>query len=323
MEKIGLPKISEEKVSDLRSKFIVEPLYPGYGPTLGNALRRVLLSSIIGSAATSFKIDGVSHEFSAIPHVKEDVIQLMMNLKEIQFKSFSDEPVVVELLAKGPGEVTAGNFKPNSNIEIKNPEHHLLSLDNKANFRMEVIVEKDRGFRAANVSTEQKREIGQICIDASFSPVERVGLEISDTRVGQMTNYDKVILDIETDGTISPKNALKESGKVLVDHYNAVIADETFEMDLTESYQKPQSPEIELEELSAENESTETVENKTKVEDAGFSQRTTNALINAGIKTIAGLKRLSPLKLEEIKGLGKKGIDEINEKLGQNDEKDR
>lgn len=314
MEKIGLPKITEEKIDSNRSKFTIEPLYPGYGPTIGNTLRRVLLSSITGAAATSFKVDGINHEFTSIPHVKEDMIELMMNLKSVSFKSFSDDPVVIELIKKGPGAATASDFKPNSNIEIINPEQHILSLDNKADIRIEVVIEKDRGFRTANVATGEKREIGQICVDASFSPVVRVGMEISDIRVGQMTNFDKLTLDILTNGTVNPSFALKEASRVLVDHYNAIISDENFEADLTEKYKKIE-PEIVIKEEMEASEEEVMLDPKTKIEEANFSQRTTNALLNAGVKTIAGLKKMSDLKLEEIKGLGKKGIDEIKEKL--------
>lgn len=314
MEKIGLPKIAEEKIVENCSKFTIEPLFPGYGPTIGNALRRVLLSSITGSAATSFKIDGINHEFSSIPHVKEDMIELMMNLKSIKFKSHVDEPVVIELSKKGPGEVTAADFKANSNVDISNPKQHLMSLDNKADIRMEVTIEKDRGFRSASVASGEKKEIGQIAVDASFSPVERVSMEITDTRVGQITNYDKIILEVTTDGTILPKDALKEASSLLVDHYSAIIADDSFHPDLTEvKVDKVEEVESEL----GEGLSDEEFDGKTKIEDANFSPRTANALVNAGIKTMAGLKRLSALKLEEIKGLGKKGIDEINEVLSK------
>lgn len=316
MEKIGLPKITEEKIDKNHSRFIVEPLYPGYGPTLGNSLRRVLLSSITGSAATSFKIDGVNHEFTAIEHVKEDVVEIMMNIKSLCLKSFSDEPVTIELSKKGPGEVKASDFKPNSNIEICNPDLHIASLDAKADFHLEVIVEKDRGFRPVNTAAEERKEIGRINIDASFSPVERVSITTEDTRVGQMTNFDKLILDIITNGAVEPKFAIKEASKVLVDHYQAIISDENFDLELTEKYSKQEkAADIESEQEEFEVEEEGEFDGKTKIEDANFSQRTTNALLNAGVKTIAGLKRLSPLKIEEIKGLGKKGIEEIKEKM--------
>ncbi len=317
MEKIGLPKISEQKIDNNHSRFIIEPLYPGYGPTIGNSMRRVLLSSIMGAAATSFKIDGVNHEFSPIEHVKEDMIELMMNIKKVNFKSFSTEPVILELSKKGPGEVKASDFKSNSNIEIANPEQHIVSLDNKANFRMEVIVEHDRGFRPASVAAGEKKEIGQIAIDASFSPVERVSFFVEDTRVGQMTNFDKLIVDLITTGTVTPEYALKEASKVLVDHFESIMNDQTFDLEVTEPYGKEAEEvvEEEFEELGDEESKLIDLDGKLKIEEAGFSQRTTNALINGGIKTIAGLKRLSPLKIEEIKGLGKKGIDEIKDKL--------
>lgn len=315
MEKIGLPKIAEEKIDKDHSRFTIEPLYPGYGPTIGNSLRRVLLSSIMGAAATSFKVDGVNHEFSSIEHVKEDMVELMMNIKSVNFKSFSEEPVILELSKKGPGEVKASDFKPNSNVEISNPDQHIVSLDNKANFRLEVVVEQDRGFRPASVATGEKKEIGQISIDASFSPVERVSFLVEDTRVGQMTNFDKLILDVVTDGTVAPDYTIKEASKVLVDHFQSIMNDEGFQLEVTEPYNKePENVEEELQELGEEERIT-SFEGKMKIEEADFSPRTTNALINAGIKTIAGLKRLSPLKIEEIKGLGKKGIDEIKDKL--------
>jgi DNA-directed RNA polymerase subunit alpha len=305
MEKISLPKISEEKIDASHSKFMIEPLYPGYGSTVGNALRRVLLSSITGAAATSFKIEGITHEFTSIPHAKEDVVELMMNLKSICFKSFSDEPVVLELSKKGPASITAKDFKANSNVEISNPDAHIITLDKNADFEMEVTIEKDRGFRAVNIGKDERNEIGRIGIDAFFSPVERVSMQIEDTRVGQMTNYDKLTLEIVTNGTITPEEAVKEASKVLVDHYQAII---TGEVEEEPAEKQPDAVEASDDVV----EEAEGVTNKTKVEDLHLSQRTTNALINAGIKTYGGLKRLSSLKIEEIKGLGKKGVDEIN-----------
>lgn len=308
MEKISLPKFTEEKVGDFQSKFTIEPLYPGYGSTIGNALRRVLLSSITGAAATSFKIDGVTHEFTSIPHAKEDVVELMMNLKSIHFKSFSDEPVTLELSKKGPSIVTAKDFKANSNIEITNPDTHIITLDKNADFYLEVSIEKDRGFRAINIG--ERNEIGRIGIDAFFSPVERVSMQISDTRVGQMTNYDKLTLEVITNGTISPSDAVKEASAVLVEHYQAIISGDNGSEEESEEIVEDKAVITETEEVEG------TFDSKTKVEDLDLSPRTTNALINSGIKTYGGLKRLSALKIEEIKGLGKKGIEEINAIIG-------
>lgn len=309
MEKISLPKFSEEKVSDFHSNFSIEPLYPGYGSTIGNALRRVLLSSITGVAVTSFKVDGITHEFTSIPHAKEDVVELMMNLKNINFKSFSDEPVTLELSKKGPAEITAKDFKANSKVEIINPDVHIITLDKSADFDLEITIEKDRGFRAVSIGTGERSEIGRIGVDAFFSPVERVSIQISDTRVGQMTNYDKLTLEVVTNGTITPEEAIKEASSVLVEHYQAIISGKTD--DEQEIFESP----AEADEDS-ETEVTADLDNKTKVEDLKFSPRTVNALLNAGIKTYGGLKRLSALKIEEIKGLGKKGVEEINVIIG-------
>lgn len=307
MERIGLPKISETKISENHSKFVIEPLYPGYGATIGNSLRRVLLSSITGAAATSFKVEGVSHEFTAIPHAKEDVIEIMMNLKSVYFRSFSDEPVVLELSKKGPAVVTAKDFKANSSVEVMNPDAHIVTLDKNADFYMEVIVEKGRGFRPISLVGERK-EIGRINVDTLFSPVERVSLSVEDTRVGQMTNYDKLTLEVITNGTIAPEEAIKEASQVLVEHYQAIIGG-SIEGELEAAGNEEESAALgEEAEISGE----DGFDSKTKIEDLNLSQRTGNALLNAGIKTVGGLKRLSQLKLEEIKGLGKKGIDEIN-----------
>lgn len=304
MDKIELPKISEEKIDKFHSKFSIEPLFPGYGATIGNPLRRVLLSSISGAAATSFKIEGVSHEFSPIPNAKEDVIEVMMNLKDIAFRSFSDEPVTLELSKKGPAQITAKDFKANSNIEIINPDTHIITLEKGADFYMEITIEKGRGFRSVNVGVDEKSEIGRIGIDALFSPVERVSIQVEDTRVGQMTNFDNLILEIATNGTIEPHEALKEASAVLVDHFNSFT---------TEQAPAPAIEETQITEDAEEEEDKN--DSKTKIEDLNLSSRTTNALLNSGIKTLGGLKRLSSLKLEEIKGLGKKGIEEIKSVL--------
>ena len=312
MEKIELPKFIEEKIAENHSRFTIEPLYPGYGATIGNPIRRALLSSIVGAAATSFKIEGVSHEFSAIPHAKEDVIEVMMNLKGVHFKSFSDEPVVLELSKKGPSTVTAADFKKNSNIEIINPSAPIVTLDKSANLEMEVVIEKGRGFKSAAVGSEDKTEIGRIAIDSFFSPVDRVSIKVEDTRVGQMTNYDKLTLDVVTNGTIEPDAAIKEAAQALIAHYQAIVSPEIEKVETAEIVEVDSN---DSEEIAAP--VTGELDSKTKVEELGLSSRTSNALINSGIKTYGGLKRLSALKIEEVKGMGKKGVDEINALLGR------
>lgn len=315
MEKISLPKITEEKVSDRLSKFVIEPLYPGYGATLGNTLRRVLLSSIPGSAITSFKIEGAPHEFTAVPHVKEDLVEIMLNLKAIKVKTDSEEPVMLVISKKGPGDVKASDFNKNGAVEIINPEAHIATLDKGAQFEMEVTVEKDRGFRSTEMVTDKGKEIGRIDIDAAFSPISRVKIDIENTRVGQMTNFDKLLLEVESDGSILPYDALIAASNILIDHYKAFAFNEETPNELTQMPEK-EVPMMDEEVADEVLEGDEEIDPKTKIEDAKFSPRTTNALTNAGVKTVAGLKRLSDLKLSEIKGLGQKGIDEIKERLG-------
>jgi DNA-directed RNA polymerase subunit alpha len=307
MEKVSLPNIVEEKIGANHSKFVIEPLFPGYGATIGNSLRRVLLSSITSAAITKFKIDGASHEFTTIPHVKEDVLEIMMNLKSVCVRSFSDEPVTLTLSKKGPAEVTAKDIKSNSQVEIANPDAHIVTLDKSADFNMEIVIEKGRGFRAVNVGSGERNEIGWIAIDTLFSPVERVAIQTEDTRVGQMTNYDKLTLEVITNGTIEPADALKEASTVLVEHYSAIISGDAGMEPTTEVSAEDLSEAV----FGTETEADTAIDSKTKVEDLNLSPRTTNALLNAGIKTVGGLKRLSDLKLEEVKGLGKKGVDEI------------
>lgn len=324
MEKINLPKISEEKISDYSSRIIIEPLFPGYGHTLGNALRRVLLSSIPGAAITSFRIEGAPHEFTSLPHVKEDLIEIMLNLKSIKILSHSWEPVQITLSAEDAGQVTAGDFTKNADIEILNPDQVIATLDKGARFEMEVTIEKDRGFRPTD-EAQVSKEIGHVLVDASFTPVERVKVDVENTRVGQMTNYDKLVMEITTNGSVSPHEAVVDASNVLIDHYKVFAFNTELAEPLTAEYQEP-APE--LDELIGGDESMDRIDEfssdgsldpKTKIEDIGLTPRTANALVNAGIKTLAGLSRLSDLKLSEIKGLGKKGIDEIKEILERNE----
>jgi len=318
MEKIMLPNTNEQKIDELTSLFTIEPLFPGYGATLGNALRRVLLSSLPGAAITSFKIEGVSHEFSSIPHVKEDMIEIMLNLKKINFKFFGNEAITLTLSKTGPGEVTAADFDKNADIEVLNLETHIATLDNKASFDLSVIIEKDRGFRTVE-NNEETSEIGIIIVDADFSPLERVKVSIENTRVGKMTNYDKLMLEVKTNGSVSPKEAMIEASNILIDHYKSFAFNEESSEPLTEAYEaeKPalEGGEDETFDAAYVTEEIGGMDPKAKIEDVGFSSRTTNALLNAGIKTVAGLKRLSDLKLSEVKGLGQKGIEEIKGRL--------
>jgi DNA-directed RNA polymerase subunit alpha len=226
MENIFLPSKIElqEGQNPNEGILIVEPLYHGYGTTIGNTLRRVLLSSLVGAAVTSVKIKGITHEFSAIPGIHEDVLELVLNLKQLRLKLFTDEPVVLKLVKKGIGDVLAEDISKNSDVQIINPDLKIATITDKSiTLDMELIVEKGRGFDPTENRDKSKLSVGSIAIDAIYTPIKDVGYKVELTRVGQITNYDKLILNIETDGTISPQEALNIAAKILIDHYSLVI----------------------------------------------------------------------------------------------------
>ncbi|HMB26083.1 MAG TPA: DNA-directed RNA polymerase subunit alpha [Patescibacteria group bacterium] len=224
MEELLLPsKISfeESKKKSNSATFTVEPCYFGYGTTIGNALRRVLLSSLPGAAVTAVKIKGVDQEFSALENVKDDILKICLNLKELKLKVFKDEPVVLKLSAKGQKKVTAADFEKNSDVEIINKDLVITNLtDKKAELEMEVTVQQGRGYWPTEERSKDDIELGTILIDSVFSPVVKVGYKVEPTRVGDITNYDKLTMDIETDGTISPEEAVSQASKVLIDHFS-------------------------------------------------------------------------------------------------------
>ena len=224
MEQISLPSKTEiNKKEENRTVFVFEPLYPGYGTTLGNALRRALLSSLPGSAVQAVKIKGVDHEFSTIPHVKEDVISLILNLKQLRFKFFSKEPLKILLKAKGEKIVTAEDIKPVSNVEVVNKKLKIATLTDKdAVLEIEITVGPGRGYVPVESREKEAHEIGTIDVDAIYTPVRNVTFDTENVRVEQMTNYDRLILDITTDGTISPKDALQMAAGLLVEHFNYI-----------------------------------------------------------------------------------------------------
>lgn len=226
MQNIALPKKIEFKTgADPKEGIItVEPLFPGYGMTLGNSLRRVLLSSLPGAAVIGAKIKGASHEFMALPHVKEDVLEMIMNLKQLRLQVFSEEEIHLDLKVKGKRVVTAGDITKNSQVIIKNPELVLAHVtDESGSLEMEIVVREGRGYRMAEGLKKENREIGYIEIDSIFSPVILVSISIENTRVGKMTNWDKLILNVKTDGTISAENAFNEAVKILVEQYTSFL----------------------------------------------------------------------------------------------------
>lgn len=317
MEAIPLP--NRPKVENLgvnKYKLVLEPLYPGYGVTVGNALRRVLLSSMPGAAATAVKIKFVDHEFSTIPNVKEDVIQILLNLKQLRLKSFSAEPVRLSLKVKGKKTVTAADIKETDQVKVINKELHIATLDNKnADFEMELVVEQGRGYLPVEARENQKPEIGMIALDAVFTPVRSVYFDISNVRVGQFTNYDKLEVVMETDGSIDGTVAVNVAAHILVDHFAMLFSDETFPQ--TESAAtENELVEVQSGDTAAKGESAVGPENS-EIMASTLSTRAKNALSKNGIATLDGLKALTDEQIENIEGLGKKTINEIKEFLNR------
>jgi DNA-directed RNA polymerase subunit alpha len=227
MEELLLPsKIQIIPGEDERkATLVVEPCYYGFGMTVGNALRRVLLSSLPGAAVTAVKIEGAPHEFSTLTGVKEDALEIMLNLKSLRMRLFTDEVVRLKLSVKGEREVTAADIEATSDVEIVNTDHHLATLTEKgAVLDMEIFVKRGRGYVPVEEQEKEKGEIGLIAVDAMFSPVKEVGFRVEDTRVGQITNYDKLVMDVETDGTITPEDAIDQSISILLDHFNLLMS---------------------------------------------------------------------------------------------------
>ena len=292
------PQISEEQVSDVRNKFTIEPLEPGFGYTLGNSLRRTLLSSIPGAAITQVKIDGVLHEFSTVDGVTEDVTDIVLNLKELVFRSENEEATTVYLRATGPTDVTAKDMELPSGIEILNPDKHIATLNKNATLSMELRIEQGRGYVAAAIAP--KEAIGTIPIDALFSPVKRVTYEVEPTRVEQMTNYDRLILDVETDGSMTPSDALSAAGSTLVNLF-------TLFSDLGEG------PGLDLGPEQGEDEVSGVLAQP--IEDMDLTVRSYNCLKREGVTTVGELIQKSEDDLLEIRNFGQKSIDEVKAKL--------
>ncbi len=311
---ISLPKAPKlvEQLSPNRAILAIEELYPGYGLTMGNALRRVMLSSLPGAAITSVKIKDVSHEFSTLPGVSEDIVEIILNLKQIRFKVFSDEPQLVTLKIRGEKEVSANDIKTVSQVEIANPKAHIATLTSKnASLEMEIKVERGLGYSAIESRKREKQEIGVITVDAIFTPVKMINFNVEDMRVGDKTNYNRLRFDIETDGTITPAEALTNAAGMLIEHFKIVTA--------PIKGVKPMQAEKEKEEKIIKKESAKEDSDisKTKIEDLKLSNRTQNILIINHIKTVAGLLRLNKKELLELEDLGEKALKEIKKALGK------
>ncbi len=304
-------------VSDdgVKGTFEIDALYPGYGYTLGNSLRRIILSSLPGVAITSVKIDGVSHEFSVIEGIKEDVINILLNLRQVRFAIDGDEPVTVTLDVKGPGKITAADIKVPGQATLQNKDAYICELTGKtAALSMEITLEKGMGFLQKDQHRKEKVEIGTIALDALFTPIRNVSYDVEDMRVGDNTKFNRLRINIETDGSITPKVALEESVMIMIKQLEAVVE---FQSDRTEA---PATKTAEVsDETETETKSTDNVDMaevlKTRIDGIGLSARTLHALTSANIRTVGGIARKKSDDLLEIEGIGEKGILEIKKIL--------
>ena len=299
--------------------FEIDGLYPGYGHTLGNSLRRIILSSLPGASITSIKIDGISHEFSTISGIKEDVIIMILNLKKVRFKMASDESQTVTLSIKGPKEVTAADIKTGGQVEVLNPELHIAEITGKVNLNIEMKVEKGLGFIPKEVLQKEKVDVGTIAVDAIFTSIRRVSYEVENMRVGDKTNHNRLRISIETDGTLTPREALSRSIEIMINQLKAII-------DFKESEDEVNPPTGgEEKTLKNEEKNAEGEKNrddfidilKTRIDNLDLSTRTLNALITANIRTLGGLARKKREDLLEVEGIGEKGITEIKKVLAK------
>ena len=303
VEFITPDKFKWEEHTNTYGRFVVEPLEKGYGITIGNALRRVLLSSIEGAAPTAVKFEGAYHEFTTLPGVVEDVTEIILNLKKLRFVLHGDGPVFIELKKKGPGKVYAKDFTLPSQVELLTPDQEIATLDNEnSEIEMHLRIDKGKGF----VLSEDIQEIfeittlGWIPLDADFSPIKKVTFKVEDTRVGRRTDYNKLTFEIWTDGSISPKDALVRASNILIDHFS-LIRDKLVEALFA------------TEEVQEKTEASEVLSQT--LEEAGLTGRALKVLKEHGIETVGDLVKLSKKELEGLKGLGKKSLADIEEFL--------
>ncbi len=282
--------------------FNIEPLHVGYGNTLGNSLRRVLLSSIEGGAIVAFRIDGATHEFTTVPGVKEDVIDIMLNIKNVRLKVYGDEPVELRLEKKGAGPVLASDIKTTADVEVVNPDQIICTIDDpKKSILMDIVAESGRGYQTIEDSSAKRLHSDMIAVDAIFSPVLRVRYKVDGTRVGRETNLDKLSLTIETDGSLTPREAFEQAAAILVNQYTALAG----------STVVASAPALGQE---IDDESSEL---NTSIEELNLTARTANALVNNEIRTVHDLVTLSEQDLRELKGFGSKALEEVKEKLAE------
>lgn len=296
-----------------RAVIEIEGLYPGYGHTIGNSMRRILLSSLVGSAVTLVKIDGVGHEFSTLEGVMEDVTDLTLNLKQMRFLLHESGPFTIVLSAAGEQEVNAKDFKMPSQVELVSPDLHIATLTaKKAKLHIEAVVESGRGYVPVEARSKEKVDVGSIALDAAFSPVRHVHYEVENMRVGDRTDYHRLLLTIETDGSLTPQGAFMSAAEILTDQFSAMRQGFAVSLPTLPDVERT-SPDTAETAKSAEDENDVL---KTKLDNLKLSGRTQNALREAGVKTVGGLARKRTSALGEIDGIGDKGIQEIKKALG-------
>jgi len=301
------PKIVTEE--GFKGVYEIDGLYPGYGHTLGNSLRRIVLSSLPGSAITELKIKGVGHEFSTIEGVKEDVISIILNIKKIRASVHSDEPQVLKIKLSGPKEVKASDIVTSSQVEIKNPDQYLFTITTKKEIDIEMTIRNGIGYVPKDILQKDRVEVGTIFLDGNFTPIRRVQYEAENMRVGDRTDFNRLRITIETDGTITPRKALEKSIEIMITQLKSVIGfKEEIVAEISEA-----TAEIES---SAEEKSETEDFLKTRIETLNLSSRTINALETANIRTVGGLARKKEEDILDIEGMGSKGLQEIKKVLG-------
>lgn len=310
-EEIGLPKMSESKLGDFHSTFTLSPLPQGYGTTLGNGLRRTMLSSLPGAAVTGIKVKGVTHEYAVLKGVKDSVLDIMLNLKQLALSMDGSETRMLTLKVKQAGVVTAGDIDLPSGVTIHNPDMYITTLDKGGALEMEIRIEKGVGYRAALIGEHHDGDAEMIEIDAVFSPLRRIHYTVEATRVGQRTDLDKMVLEVKTNGSLTPDEAVKFAGSVLESYFNIFNRNqEAVEPEFMSDFEK-----IAAKAKAEEDSAKPQQQSYTPIEILGLSPRTLNALINGGIGSIEELTKCSEAKLSNLRGFGKKALNEVADAL--------
>lgn len=310
MESINIPEVKLDTEDGNQAVFIIQPFYPGYGTTVGNALRRVLLTSLPGAAVSAFKIFGADHEFSTVEGIKEDMVEIMLNLKGLRFVLHQEEPIVVKLKSNKTGDVTGKNIELSSNIELINPTHHIATITGKANLEMEIQIERGRGYILSDNSKNKSLPVGMISVDSVFSPISRCSIKVQNTRVGDRVDYDKLTLEVETDGTITPKDAIKQASQVLLDQFS-IFGAEVTEIKEEEEEAKEEAKEEEKSDTKSKADDAKNL----SIDEINLSIRTNNALTQNNIKKIKDILNIGRQGLLDMKGVGERAVTEIDDKL--------